>query len=90
LPELQRDLGLVYQPEHWDAPRLSAWLCRNLPEPSLTHASKQAFVAAWLTNLMERAGYTLAKANQQKFQIRKLLAASIQYLRAQAVNRAYQ
>ena len=39
---------------------------------------------------MERAGYTLAKANQQKFQIRKLLAASIQYLRAQAVNRAYQ
>jgi type III restriction enzyme len=27
-------------------------LCRNLPDPSLTHASKQAFVAAWLTELL--------------------------------------
>jgi hypothetical protein len=54
LPELQRDLGLVYQPEHWDELRLATWLCRNLPEPSLTHASKQAFVAAWLTELLRR------------------------------------
>ena len=46
LPELQRDLGLVYQPENWDEVRIATWLCRNLPEPSLTHASKQAFVAA--------------------------------------------
>ena len=36
LPELQRDLGLVYQPENWDAVRIATWLCRNLPEPSLT------------------------------------------------------
>jgi hypothetical protein len=43
LPDLQRDLGLVYQPENWDEVRLATWLCRNLPEPSLTHASKQAF-----------------------------------------------
>ena len=45
LPELQRDLGLAYQPEHWSELRLATWLCRNLPDPSLTHASKQAFVA---------------------------------------------
>jgi type III restriction enzyme len=41
LPELQRDLGLVCPPEHWDELRLATWLCRNMPEPSLTHASKQ-------------------------------------------------
>ena len=29
LPELQRDLGLIYQPEHWDELRLATWLCRN-------------------------------------------------------------
>src|SRR3569832_1941312 len=47
IAELQRDLGLAYRPEHWDEIKLAAWLCRNLPEPSLTHASKQAFVACW-------------------------------------------
>ena len=31
LPELQRDLGLAYRPEHWDEVRLATWLCRNLP-----------------------------------------------------------
>jgi hypothetical protein len=77
LPELQRDLGLVYQPENWDAVRLATWLCRNLPEPSLTHASKQAFVAAWLTDLLRRDGFTLARANLQKFLIRNLLEARI-------------
>ena len=35
LPDLQRDLGLVYQPENWDEVRIATWLCRNLPEPSL-------------------------------------------------------
>jgi type III restriction enzyme len=44
LPELQRDLGLVY-PAGKLGCRIATWLCRNLPEPSLTHASKQAFVA---------------------------------------------
>lgn len=90
LPELQRDLGLVYQPEHWDAIRLATWLCRNLPEPSLTHASKQAFVAAWLTDLLGRDSFNLARANVQKFLIRNLLEARIRDLRQQAVSKAYQ
>lgn len=90
LPELQRDLGLVYQPENWDEVRLATWLCRNLPEPSLTHASKRAFVAAWLTDLLRRDGFTLARANLQKFLIRNLLEARIRELRQQAVGKAYQ
>jgi len=90
LPELQRDLGLIYQPENWDEVRLATWLCRNLPEPSLTHASKRAFVAAWLTDLLRREGFTLARANLQKFLIRNRLEARIRQLRQQAVNKAYQ
>lgn len=91
LPDLQRDLGLVvYQPENWDEVRLATWLCRNLPEPSLTHASKQAFVAKWLTELLLRDGFTLARANLQKFMIRNLLEARIRELRKQAVRKAFQ
>ncbi len=90
LPELQRDLGLVYQPEHWDEVRIATWLCRNLPEPSLTHASKQAFVAAWLQDLLRREGFTLARANLQKFLIRNLIEARIRELRKQAVGKAFQ
>jgi type III restriction enzyme len=90
LPDLQRDLGLVYQPEHWDEVRLATWLCRNLPEPSLTHASKQAFVAKWLTELLRSDGFTLARANLQKFLIRNLLEARIRDLRRQAVGKAFQ
>ena len=90
LPELQRDLGLVYQPENWDALRLATWLCRNLPEPSLTHAAKQAFVGAWLTQLLRSNGFTLARANLQKFLIRNLLEAHIRKLRKEAVKNAFQ
>jgi type III restriction enzyme len=90
LPELQRDLGLVYQPENWDEVRIATWLCRNLPEPSLTHASKQAFVAAWLTDLLRRDAFTLARANLQKFLIRNLIEARIRELRKQAVGKAFQ
>ena len=90
LPELQRDLGLAYQPEHWDEVRLATWLCRNLPEPGLTHASKQAFVAAWLADVLRRPGFTLARANLQKFLIRNLIESRIRNLRNEAVNKAYQ
>ena len=90
LPDLQRDLGLVYQPENWDEVRLATWLCRNLPEPSLTHASKQAFVAAWLTELLRRDGFSLARVNLQKFQVRNLLEARIRDLRKLAVGKAFQ
>jgi type III restriction enzyme len=90
LPDLQRDLGLVYQPENWDEVRLATWLCRNLPEPSLTHASKQAFVAKWLTKMLRREDFTLARANLQKFMLRDLLEARIRDLRRQAVSKAFQ
>ena len=90
LPELQRDLGLVYQPEHWDELRVATWLCRNLPQPSLTHASKQAFVARWLAELLGRDGFTRARANLQKFLLRDLLEARIRELRRQAVGKAFQ
>ncbi|WP_374262445.1 DEAD/DEAH box helicase [Zoogloea sp.] len=90
LPELQRDLGLVYQPEHWDALRLATWLCKNLPEPVLTHASKQAFVAAWLADLLSRDGFSLARVNLQKFLLRNLLEARIRELRKKAVGKAFQ
>ena len=90
LPELQHDLGLMYQPENWDAARIATWLCRNLPEPSLTHANKQAFVAAWLTKLLKRDGSTLARANLQKFLIRNLLESRIRALRKQAAAKAFQ
>lgn len=90
LPDLQRDLGLVYQPENWDEVRIATWLCRNLPEPSLTHASKQAFVVAWVTDLLRRSGFTLARINLQKFLIRNLVEARIRELRKQAVGNAFQ
>ncbi|MCM8626882.1 site-specific DNA-methyltransferase [Accumulibacter sp.] len=90
LSDLQRDLGLVYQPEHWDEVRLATWLCRNLPEPSLTHASKQAFGAKWLTELLRREGFTLARANLQKFLLRNLLETRIRDLRRRAGGKAFQ
>ena len=90
LPGLQRDLGLAYTPEHWDTARLAKWLCGNLPEPSLTHASKLAFVAGWLSDLLAQPNFDLARANLQKFLLRNLLDARIRELRRDAVNRAYQ
>ena len=90
LPDLQRDLGLAYHPENWDEVRLATWLCRNLPEPLLTHASKRPFVAAWLTALLRREAFTLARANLQKFFIRNLIEARIRELRDAAISRAYQ
>jgi type III restriction enzyme len=90
LPDLQRDLGLIYQPEHWDEVRLATWLCRNLPDPSVTHASKQAFVAKWLTELLGLEGFTLARANLQKFQLRNLLETHFRSLRRHAVDKAFQ
>ncbi len=90
LADLQRDLGLAYAPEHWDEVRLAAWLCRNIPETSITHASKQAFVAKWLQALLVGEQYDLAKANRQKFLIRNLLDRRINDLRQLAVNQAYQ
>ena len=90
LPDLQRDLGLVYTPENWTAVKLAAWFCSNVPEPTLTHASKLAFVSGWLADLLARPGFELARANMQKFLMRNLLEGRIRDLRRDAVNRAYQ
>lgn len=90
IPDLQRDLGFAYRPEHWDEVKLAAWLCRNLPEPSVTHSSKQAFVSGWLKAFTEQAGFDLARANQQKFLIRNRIEQRMRGLRLAAVKAAYQ
>ena len=90
IADMQRDLGLAYRSDNWDAVKLAAWLCRNLPEPSITHASKQAFVAHWISALFARPGHDLGRANRQKFLIRNLLERRIKELRSAAVKQAYQ
>jgi type III restriction enzyme len=90
LPDLQRDLGLAYTPEHWDVVKLAAWLCSNLPEPTITHASKLAFVSGWLSDLLVQPGFDLGRGNLQKFMLRNLLETRIKELRREAVTRAYQ
>lgn len=90
MAELQKDLGLAYRPEHWTEAKLAAWICRNLPDPYTTHASKNAFVSAWLGKLLFLDDYDLARANRQKFLIRQLIEAQIKHLRKAAVRQAYQ
>jgi type III restriction enzyme len=90
IADLQRDLGLAYRPEHWDEVKLAAWLCRNLPEASVTHASKLAFVAKWLRELLAQPGYDLARTNRQKFLVRNLLEQRMRELRLLAVKQAFQ
>jgi type III restriction enzyme len=88
--KLQHDLGLTYRPEHWDETQLAAWLCRNLPEPSATHASKLAFVSSWMQALYRTDGFDIARATRQRFLIRNLLEQRVRSLRRQAVKQAYQ
>ncbi|SJM93553.1 Type III restriction enzyme, res subunit [Crenothrix polyspora] len=85
---LQRSLELVYQPEHWDTVKLATWLCRNIPEPTITHTSKQAFVMGWLQSLLE--SFSLAEINQQKFLIRHQIEQHINKLRDESISAAYQ
>lgn len=90
LRDLQRDLGLAYTPEHWTEARLARWLCQQLQDPAITHASKQAFVAVWLRHVLDLPGMTLARATQLKFTLRDILRETVRQLRAQAVATAYQ
>ena len=90
LPKLQRDLGLVYKPENWDEVKLTAWLCKNILEESLTHEAKRNFVLAWVNDLLSQENFDLARANTQKFIIRQLIEKRIQALRKEAVHQAYQ
>jgi type III restriction enzyme len=90
LPDLQHDLGLSYRPENWDDERLATWFARNLPDRAATHASKRAYVAHWLTQLLRDDAFSLARVNRQKFFIRGLLEARLAELRREAINAAYQ
>ena len=88
IAELQRNLELVYEPEHFDTLTLTTWLCRNLPDNSATHAQKQAFILAWLQALLE--SFNLVEVNEQKFLVRDLLEQQLKELRNQAIKVAYQ
>ena len=90
IADLQRDLGLAYQPENWTNTKLAAWLCKNLPVESVTHVSKQAFVAKWLGELLDKDAFDLGRVNRQKFVIRILLEQKIKELRNSAIEITYQ
>ncbi|MHB8423813.1 MAG: DEAD/DEAH box helicase [Gammaproteobacteria bacterium] len=87
---LTRDLALSYRPEHLDEAGLTAWFCRNLPDSTITHASKRAFVVRWIMGLLQREGMNLARLNARKFLLRQLLQERIRELRLTAVREAYQ
>ncbi len=90
IADLQRDLGLAYVPEHWDEVRLATWLCRNLPEPTITHPAKRAFVLHWLQALLRRPDFDLARVNRQKFLLRERLENRIRELQQRDLDRACQ
>lgn len=87
---LTRDLALSYRPEHLDEAGLAAWFCRNLPDATITHDSKRAFVVRWLSSLLKLEGMNLARLNARKFLLRQLLQDRIHELRLAAVRLAYQ
>lgn len=87
---VERDLGLAYKPENWDAVRLAAWICRNLPDDGITHQSKWAFVQKWLQVLLTKPNSDMGRANRQKFLIRALLERRIRELRRSAISAAFQ
>lgn len=86
--ELTHDLGLTYHPEHWNEAKLAAWFCRQLHDPSITHASKRAFVAGWIGSLLKLDGIDLAEINRQKFSLRNLIEERVAELRLDAVKTA--
>ena len=85
---LTHDLGLSYRPEHWSEAKLAAWFCRQLHDPSITHASKRAFVAGWVSSLLQKDGMDLARLNRQKFFLRNLIEERVSDLRKDAVQTA--
>ena len=86
--ELSRDLGLAYRPENWDESKLAAWFCKQIRDPSITHASKRAFVAAWLSSLLNKEGMDLARVNRQKFLLRNMIEDQVNELRSTAIKTA--
>ena len=90
IADLERDIGAAYRPENWDEVRLAAWLCGNLPQAGITHASRWAFVLKWLQSLLAGDKFDLARANRQKFMLRALLDARLRAARLASMSRAYQ
>ena len=90
LGEVRQNLEMVYPPENWDDVRLAAWLCGNIPLPSLTHQTKMAFVLEWLNNLLQREDFPLARAIRQKTTIRSVLEQKLVEIRQTALENAYQ
>lgn len=88
IQDLSRDLGLSYQPEHWNETKLAAWLCHQLKDPFITHTSSRNFVVAWLTDLLNQKTMDLSRINRQKFQLRTLLEEQIKTLRKDAAKTA--
>jgi type III restriction enzyme len=86
--ELSRDLGLAYRPENWDEAKITAWFSKQIRDTSITHASKRAFVAAWLTSLLNKEGMDLARVNRQKFMLRNMIEDQVNELRASAIRTA--
>ncbi len=86
--ELSRDLGLAYRPENWDEAKIAAWFSKQIRDTSITHASKRAFVAAWLTSLLNKEGMDLARVNRQKFMLRNMIEDQVNELRASAIRTA--
>jgi len=90
LGEVQQSLELIYPPENWDEVRLTSWLCGTIHLPSLTHQMKMAFVLEWLTNLLQRKDFPLARAIRQKSIIRSSLEQKFVEIRQKALESAYQ
>jgi len=86
--ELTHDLGLSYTPEHWTEAKLAAWFCRQIHDPSITHASKRTFIAEWVTSLLKQKELDLARLNRQKFFLRNLIEERVAALRKNAVKTA--
>lgn len=89
IKDLQIDLGLAYMPENWDLVKIGRWICDNLPDPTVTHSSKIAFVGSWLKHLHDDAKHEISRINIQKFHIRNLIESKIKELRKEAVKKAF-
>jgi type III restriction enzyme len=54
LPDLQRDLGLVYQPENWDEVRSPPGCAATCPSRRTDPCKQAGIRRRWLTELLRR------------------------------------
>lgn len=90
LEGITRDLGLASPPEHCNEIELARWLCQKIPEPTLDHSKKNAFILAWISELLKLPGWDLGRANLMKSFIRDQLETRIRNHRQKAVDLAFQ